>query len=372
MNKRMVLMLIGVTVLFGGIFGFKAFVNAMIADAFDNMPAPTATITAAQVREQSWARELEAVGSFAAVQGATLTTEVGGIVREIGFENGSEVEAGSVLLQLDAQTERARLRSLEAAQRLAELELERANRLYEEKNISEAELQQRQSQADQATAAVNEQRARIEQKTLRAPFSGRLGIRQVNVGQYLPAGDPVVSLQSLDPIYLNFSVPERRIGELDIGQTVRARVDAHQSDVKGRINAIEPAVSPTTRTFDIQARAPNPEGALRPGMFARVSLQIGEPESVLVVPQSAVSFNPYGNSVFVVAEGDDETLRVQQRFIQTGARRGDLVVVRAGLEPGTRVATSGLLKLRNGSVVEIAEEESVQPPQDPNPSPDNS
>lgn len=371
MNKRMVAMLIGVGVLFGGIFGFKAFVNAMIDDAFDNMPPPTATITAAEARQTQWTRELEAVGSFAAVQGAMLTTELGGIVREIRFENGSRVKAGAELVLLDAESERARLRSLEAAERLAELELERARRLYDEKNISEAELQRRQSEADQATAAVNEQRARIRQKTIRAPFDGRLGIRQVNVGQYVSAGDPVVSLQSMDPIYLNFSVPERRIGEIELGQAVHARVDARRVEAEGTISAIEPSVSRATRTFDVQATVRNTGNALRPGMFARVNLPIGEPETILVVPQGAVSFNPYGNSVFVIGEDEDGGLRVQQRLIQTGARRGDLVEVQAGLEPGARVATSGLLKLRNGSVVQINDDEAVQPRQDPDPDPDN-
>lgn len=371
MNKRMVWMLIGVGILFGGIFGFKAFVNAMITEVFDNMPAPTVTVTAAEAQEMRWTRELDAVGSFAAVQGAMLTTELGGIVREIRFENGTRVETGSELVVLDTASEQAHLRSLEAARRLAELELQRARRLYAEKNISEAELQRRQSEADQATAAVNEQRALIRQKTLRAPFSGELGIRRVNVGQYVAAGDPLVSLQSVDPIFLNFSVPERRAAEIRLGQKVRARVDARNAEFEGTISAIEPSVDAATRTIDIQAQVPNPEGTLRPGMFARVSLALGEPQTVLVVPQGAISFSPYGNSVYVITEEPDQVLRVQRRFVQTGARRGDFVRVQTGLEPGTRVATSGLLKLRNGSTVNVSDDEAVQPRQDLVPEPDN-
>jgi membrane fusion protein (multidrug efflux system) len=371
MNKRMILMLLGVGILFGGIFGFKAFVNTMIADFFDNMPMPTATITAGEAREIPWTRELEAVGSFTAVQGAMLTSEVGGIVREIRFENGARVEAGQVLLVLDDETDQARLRSLEAAQRLADLELQRARRLASQNNISEAELTRRESDAEQAVAAVNEQRARIRQKSVRAPFSGELGIRLVNVGQYLSPGDPVVSLQSVDPIYLDFSLPERRIGEIRREQTVNVHVDALGRDVQGKVNAIEPAVSASTRTLRVQATVNNDDDSLRPGMFGRVRLEIGEAENRVVVAQSAISFSPYGNSVYVISEDEEGRLTVNRRFVQTGERRGDLVVVTDGLSAGDRVATSGLLKLRNGSVVEISDDEAVQPRQSLEPRPDN-
>jgi len=371
MNKRMILMLVGVGILFGAIFGYKAFVDTMIGDFFDNMPMPTATITAGEAREIPWTRELEAVGSFTAVQGAMLTSEVGGIVREIRFENGSRVESGQVLLVLDDETDQARLRSLEVARRLADLELDRAQRLAAQNNISEAERTRRESEAEQAVAAVNEQRARIRQKSVHAPFDGELGIRQVNVGQYLSPGDPVVSLQSVDPIYLDFSLPERRIGEIRRDQTVTVRVDALGREVQGRVNAIEPAVTASTRTLRIQATVDNDDLGLRSGMFGRVRLEIGEPEDRVVVPQSAVSFSPYGNSVYVVSEDEAGRLIVNRRFVQTGERRGDLVVVTEGLSTGDRVATSGLLKLRNGSQVEISDDESVQPRESLDPRPDN-
>jgi membrane fusion protein, multidrug efflux system len=371
MNKRMVVMLAAVGVVFGGIFGYKAFVNAMIEDFFDNMPMPTATITAGEAREMSWTRELEAVGSFAPVQGAMLTTEAGGIVREIRFESGSRVEAGTDLLILDSESDQARLRSLEAAQRLAALELERARRLAAQNNISDAELTRRESEAEQATAAVNEQRARIAQKTLRAPFAGELGIRQVNVGQYVSPGDPAVSLQSVDPIYVNFNLPERRVAEVERGQEVNVRVDARSAQFRGVINAVEPSVRDSTRTFAVQARVDNPDGLLRPGMFGRVSLQVGDPEDVVVAPLSAISFSPYGNSVFVISETDGGQLRVNRRFVQTGARRGDFVVIMEGLAPGDRVATSGLLKLRNDAPVNISDDDAVQPREDLAPQPGN-
>lgn len=371
MNKRMIVMLIGVGILFGGIFGYKAFVNAMIDDFFDNMPAPTATITAGEARHMSWTRQLEAVGSFSPVQGAMLTTEVGGIVREIRFESGSTVDTGAVLAILDSETDQARLRSLESAQRLAALELERARLLASRNNISEAELQRRESEADQAVAALNEQRARLAQKTLRAPFSGQLGIRQVNVGQYISPGDPVVSLQSVNPIYVNFSLPERQVAEIRRGQELTVRVDARDSQFSGTVNAIEPSIRDSTRTFETQALVENPDGLLRAGMFGRVSLNIGQPDDVVVAPLSGVSFSPYGNSVFVITEDDDGQLRVNRRFIQTGARRGDLVVVTEGLEPGDRLATSGLLKLRNDAVVTISDDPAVQPREEMAPQPDN-
>ena len=371
MNRRMVVMLIGVGILFGGIFGYKAFVSAMIDDYFDSMPPPTATITAAEVSRMTWTPGLEAVGSFSAVQGAMLTTEAAGIVREIRFASGDRVEAGAELVVLDSEADRARLRSLEAAKRLADLELERARRLAAQNSISEAELTRRQSEAEQAMAAVNEQRARIAQKTVRAPFAGELGIRQVNVGQYLSPGDPVVSLQSVDPIYVNFNLAERYVADVRRGQTLRVRVDARDAEFRGAINAVEPSVRDSTRTFAVQATVDNLDGLLRAGMFGRVSLDIGEAEDVVVAPLSAISFSPYGNSVFVVSEDDDGQLRVSRRFVQTGSRRGDLIRITQGLEPGDRVATSGLLKLRNDAVVKISDDEAVQPRQDPDPRPDN-
>ncbi|QKT04999.1 efflux RND transporter periplasmic adaptor subunit [Ectothiorhodospiraceae bacterium 2226] len=371
MNKRMILMLLGVGVVFGGIFGFKAFVNAMITEVFDTMPPPTATITAAEAREVTWTRRLEAVGSFAPVEGAMLTAEVGGIVREIRFQSGSAVEAGAELVVLDSESDRARLASLEAAQRLAQTELRRARRLVEANTVTEAELQRAESEFEQANAAVAEQRARIRQKTVRAPFAGAVGIRRVNVGQYVSPGDPVVSLQTVDPIYLNFSVPERRVGDIHPGQALEVRVDARAAVWQGTVSAVEPAVSAATRTFEVQAQVANPDGALRAGMFGRVSLPLGAPETVVTVPLSAVRFSPYGDAVWIVAEDAEGVLRVTQRFVQTGARRGDLVEVRAGLAPGTRVATSGLLKLRNDAAVLVSDDPAVQPGMNPDARPDN-
>jgi membrane fusion protein, multidrug efflux system len=369
MSKRFLLMLAAVTLVFGGIFGFKAFIDKQIDAFFDNMPVPTATITATEARLDRWIPELRAVGTLEAVQGAMLSTEVGGIVREILFQPGSETVEGSVLLRLDTETDQAELASLEAAARLAEQELQRARRLAQEQNISEAELQRRLSEAEQARAAVAAQRARINQKNLRAPFDGVLGIRRVNLGQYVSPGDPIVILESVDPIYVNFTLTERRLGQVRTGQPVLVSVDAFSESSEGEISAIEPRVQAGSRTFEVQALIQNPDGRLRAGQFARVTMSLGDPQEAIVVPQTSIRFNPFGNSIFVVYEDDVGQLRVRERFVRTGERRGDLIRVLEGLEAGERVASSGLLKLQNQTPVEITDD--ARPSEDPSPRPGN-
>lgn len=372
MTKRMIVMLVVVGVVFGGIFGYKAFVNTMIGNFFDNMPEEAAAITATEVEESRWDREATAVGTFRAVSGAQLTTEANGIVTGIHFDNGEAVEKGQRLVSLDIEADEAELDRLEAAENLALMELERYQRLFAEGNSSKSELQRRESEAAQATASVKAQQARIRQKTIRAPFAGISGIRQVNIGQYVSPGSPVVEVQSLDPIYLNFSLPERQFSDVKEGLPVSARVDSYpESSFDGEVTAIEPSVSESTRTFTAQATLANSEQQLRPGMFGRVTLTMGEPRQVRVVPQTAIQFDPYGNSVFVLNEDDEGDLRVKRRFVSTGERRGDLIAVTEGLEVGERVATSGLLKLRNNALVEVNDDESVQPTSDLDPRPDN-
>ncbi len=378
MKKRMFLMLAAVALLFGGIFGFKAVGNYFMNQYFDTMTEPPATITAAEVKEDHWTPTVQAVGSFTARNGAELTTEVGGIVTAIHFENGAAVEAGQRLVSLDTDADEAELERLRAVARLAELEEERFQRLRSENSVSESELQRRESEAAQARAAVRGQEARIRQKTIRSPFDGVAGIRRVNLGQYVAPGTPAVAVESLDPLYLNFFLPEQRLSDLHPGQTVEARVDSFPNQTfTGEVTAIEPRVRESTRTVEIQATFANPDENLRPGMYARVSLVIGEPAAVLVIPQTAIQYNPYGNSVYVLFEevsenGDEESVsRVRQRFIQTGERRGDLVTVLGGLDTGDRVASSGLLKLRNNARVEISDNGDLQPSSDLNPRPAN-
>lgn len=371
MTKRMIIMLIAVGILFGGIFGFKIFMNGFLNNMFDNMPMPTATITATEVTEDEWTPQTRAVGSFRAVNGAELTAEASGMVTGIHFDNGDEVKKGQKLVTLNPETDEADLERLQATEKLALLELERHRKLYEEGNISESELQRRESEAAQASAAVKSQQARLRQKTIRAPFDGISGIRQVNLGQYVSPGNPVVSVQSLDPIFLNFTLPEQELGRVENGQSIAVAVDAYpEESFTGEITAIEPAVDESTRTFEVQATLQNDDLRLRPGMFARVSLDVGESRHVKLVPQTAIQFNPYGNAVFVIRE-EGEELKVTRRFVSTGERRGDMIVIQEGLEVGDRVATSGLLKLRNDASVKINDDPELQPNTDLDPQPAN-
>lgn len=371
MKLRMILMLVGVIVVFGLIFGYKAVGNHFMNQFFDNMPMPPASITATEVYEDSWVPSTEAVGSFVAVDGAELTTEVGGIVTGIHFDNGQPVEEGQRLVSLDVDVDEAELERLQAAARLAELERARFERLFGQDSVSEADLQRAQSEASQAEAAVRSQQARVRQKTVRAPFDGIAGIRRVNVGQYVSPGMPVVAVESLDPIYLNFNLPEQRLAQVREGQRLTVGVDAFPDrQFEGTISAIEPRVRETTRTFEVQATFANENGQLRPGMFGRVRLNTGTAETVMVIPQTAVQFNPYGNVVFVINENGDG-LSVNQRLIRTGRTRGDMIAVLEGLEVGEQIATSGLLKLRNDAPVTISENSDAQPSAELEPRPEN-
>lgn len=379
-RKRMILMLIAALVIFGGVFGIKAMIGAQTNKFFDNMPQPAVTVSSANARQQAWSDDAEAVGTFVAVNGADVTTESGGVVRSIEFQAGQPVRAGAVLVRLNSANEEATLRSLEASAKLARVQAERWQKLGKDKLVSLDDVQSRVTAAANAQAQVDAQRALIEQKTIRAPFSGVLGIRKVNLGQFVGPGDAIVSLQQLDPIYLDFSLPEQRIGQLVEGSMVRATVDAMPGAVfDGRVTATEPLVDPNTRNFKAQATVRNPDGKLRPGSFAHVSFALGGERQVVVIPQTAVSFNPYGNAVFVISkvkrkEGETDMqgkpltgdkLVVTQRFIKTGAARGDLIAVTDGLKPGEEVVTSGLLKLRNDA--EVTVNNKVQPSADAQP-----
>ena len=383
-RKRMILMLIAALVIFGGVFGIKAMIGAQTNKFFDNMPQPAAAVSTANARALKWSDDAEAVGTFVAVNGADVTTESGGVVRSIEFDAGQPVRAGAVLVRLNSANEEATLRSLEASAKLAKVQADRWRKLGADKLVSLDDVQSKVTAAATAQAQVDAQRALIEQKTIRAPFSGVLGIRKVNLGQFVSPGDAIVSLQQLDPIYLDFSLPEQRIGQLVEGSMVRATVDAMPGAVfDGKVTAIEPLVDPNTRNFKAQATVQNPDGKLRPGSFAHVGFALGGERQVVVIPQTAVSFNPYGNAVFVISKvkrKDGETdmqgkpltgdkLVVTQRFIKTGATRGDLIAVTDGLKAGEQVVTSGLLKLRNGAEVTINND--VRPTSDAQPEVEN-
>lgn len=380
---RLVLMLIAVVAIFGSVFAAKAILGKGMNDFFDNMPQPPAAVTAYTAKAEQWTDAQEAVGTFVAINGTDVTTESGGVVRQLMFDAGQPVKAGTVLVQLNSANEIAVLKSLDAAAKLAEVQSNRWRELGKDKLVSQDEVEQRATTAASSRANADAQRALIAQKTIRAPFDGVLGLRKVNLGQFVSPGDPIVSLQSLDPIYLDFSLPEQRIGEVIEGTVVRATVDGLPGQVfEGKITAVEPQVDTNTRNFKAQATFANGEYNLRPGSFAHVGFDTGQARSVIVIPQTAISFNPYGNSVYVISEvppGKDEKtadgkpagpkLVVKQRFVKTATTRGDLVAVTEGLKPGERVVTSGLLKLRNDAVVTINNK--VQPGANAQPTPEN-
>ena len=387
-RKRMFWMLLITVLVFGGVFAAWAAIQAMMNSFFDDMPQPPVAVATFDARAEQWSGRLEAVGSLVAVNGTNVTTEAGGVVQKIAFQAGQPVQAGSLLVELTSDAELATLQALEASAKLAGVQAERWRTLGTDQLVSQAEVEERTTQAATARAQAESQRALIAQKRIRAPFDGVLGIRQVDLGEYVAPGSPIVSLQSLDPIYLNFTLPGQELAHVREGLGVRARVDSIDGqEFEGTVTAIEPAVDPDTRNFKVQATLDNPEHLLRPGSFARVEFEIGEEQDVVVIPQTAVAFNPYGNVVYVVvpaegnagdeggsdAEGDAGSegpeLIVRQRFVTTGGTRGDMIVVTRGLEPGETVVNGGLLRLRNDAAVTINNE--VQPTADESPQPPN-
>ncbi len=357
MTKRMVVMLAISGVVFGGVFGMKWFGNQMMNDFIDNMPTPPVTMSSTTVTPQQWAARLNAVGSLVAVKGADLTAEVDGTITKISFESGQSVEAGTELLSLESVAERGELARLEAQAKLAEIEQRRREKLYKRGTISKSEYDTALAETNVAKAAVEAQRGRLNLKTLRAPFGGELGIRRVALGQYLRAGDKIVTLQSLDPIELDFSLPEKQLGKVNPGRTIEIVVDALGGrQFSGEIIAVEPKIDAQTRNFDVRARFANPEKVLKPGLFAKVTVNLGEPTQVLVLPKTAIQYSSYGDSVFVIRQqegGDAEALEVIQRFVTLGEARGDFIEVISGVKEGDEVASTGLLKLRSGQPVTI-------------------
>ncbi|NLC60751.1 MAG: efflux RND transporter periplasmic adaptor subunit [Gammaproteobacteria bacterium] len=369
-------------IVFGGVFAAWAAMQSMMNAFFDDMPQPPVAVATFDARAERWSGRLEAVGTLAAVNGTDVTTEAGGVVQKIAFEAGQPVTAGTLLVELNSAAELANLEALEASAELASVQAERWRSLGAERLVSQAEVDERATQAATARAQAESQRALIAQKRIRAPFDGELGIRRVNLGQYVAPGEPIVSLQSLDPIFLNFTLPEQELGSVREGMAVRAMVDSLEGrEFKGTVTAIEPAVDPDTRNFRVQATLANPDRLLRPGSFARVEFEVGGEREVVVIPQTAVAFNPFGNVVYLVvpaeegeagAQGDDAegpNLIARQRFVTTGRTRGDMIEVTRGLEPGETVVNGGLLRLRNDAAVVVNNE--VQPSADEDPRPAN-
>ena len=375
MLKRMIGMLTVTMIIVAGL-GFVKFkqIQTAIAEGAAFQPPPEAVTTVVAEREE-WPLTLGAIGTIAAVQGVTVSADLPGVVERVLFDSGRAVRAGEVLAVLDTRQEQAQLAAIEARRELARLTYDRVQELLNQKVISKAEFDRATAEFHQSDAQLGEIRAVIQRKTIRAPFSGVLGIRQVNLGQYLAGGDPLVALQSLNPIYVNFGVPQQSAGQIPVGRVVKiTSTDAGGNEWNGRVTALDAMVDEATRNIQVQATLPNPDGKLRPGMFVQAEVAIGPSQSVVVLPASAINYAPYGDSVFVVTElkgGDGQTYRgVRQQLVTLGAARGDQVAVTTGLKPGEEVVTSGLFKLRNGAAVHI--NNAVRPDNNAAPKPGNS
>ena len=334
---------------------------------------PPTTVTSAEVKPENWPPLLSAVGSVSAVQGATISSELPGTVAEVGFESGAVVKKGALLVRFDTSAEEAQLRSADADTELAKADLERARDLTTRKVISKAELDTAESKFKQKTAMTENMRAIIAKKTMQAPFDGMAGIRMVNVGQMVKAGDQIVPLQSLDPVYVDFALPQQRLAELATGLEVNMHTDAFPGRVfRGTLTAINSAVEVATRNVTLQATFPNADHKLRPGMFAKVDVVLPRKEPVLAIPATAIAYAPYGDSVFVIEKKKDEKTGkesqvIRQQFIRTGETRGDFVTVTQGLKAGETVVSSGVFKLRNGMPVVINNELAPKPEVNPTP-----
>jgi membrane fusion protein (multidrug efflux system) len=322
-------------------------------------PMPVETVSSAVVKEVNWAPILSSVGSISPVQGATVSTELGGTVAEIGFENGALAKKGDVLVRLDTSAEEAQLRSAHSDAELAKADVARARDLAARKVVSKAELDAAEAKAAQKIAQADNMRAMIAKKEIRAPFDGQLGIRQVNIGQMIIAGQQVVQIQALDSVYVDFALPQQRITQLKPGLEVHLTTDAiAERQFNGKLTAINPAIDVVTRNVILQATLENKDHALRPGMYAKIEVILPEEHSTLIVPGSAVSYAPYGDSVFVIEKKKDEktgqeTQTIRQQFVRIGEARGDFVSVTTGLKAGQIIVGTGVFKLRNGMAVTI-------------------
>jgi membrane fusion protein (multidrug efflux system) len=371
MTKRMTIMLIIAALVFGGIFAFQVFKARMIKKFMTAAGIPPQTVSTVVAQETDWQAQVEAVGSLRASQGANLAAETGGLVTQIHFDSGQFVRAGTVLVELNAAPDIGKLESLKAAADLADVVYKRDLAQLKVQAVSQATVDTDAANLKNAKALVVAQQAAVDQKIVRAPFSGRLGIRQIDLGQYLAPGTPIVTLQALDPMYVDFTVPQRQIFLIKTGQKVDLQTNALLGKkFSGTISAIEPLVDTNTRNLKVRARIPNAKGDLLPGMFASVHIDQGEPQRFVTLPNAAIAYNPYGSTVFLVEEkpgapGGKPALIATQRFVTTGLTRGDQVAVLSGIKGGETVVTAGQLKLRNG--VPVVVNNKVQPSDNPNP-----
>lgn len=373
MIKRMVVMLVLTGVVLGGVFGFQLFKASMIQKVMASLANPPQTVSTTVATAQDWRSTLEAVGSVRAVNGASLSAEVPGIVSALHFESGADVKTGDLLLELEASDDIAHLNALKATADLQRIVFERDSRLLKNQAIPQQQVDTDKSNLLSAQSLADQQQALVDYKSVKAPFSGRLGIRQVDLGQYLPAGTPIVTLQQLDPIYVDFYVPQQALASIRKGQPVTAKVDTFPDrSFKGEVSSINAQVDTATRTVQIRASIENKDFLLLPGMFATVDIETAAPQNYVTLPQTAIAYNSYGDIAYLVDDkGKDASgkpqLVARQAFVTTGPTRGDQVAILDGVKAGETVVTAGQLKLRNGTPVHV--DNTVQPANDSNPKP---
>lgn len=371
MKKKFILGLTIVVVVGCGLGIIKVLqIRTIIASASKMVPPPE-TVATTLVRAEKWQDTLPAVGTVNAAQGVMVSPEIAGTVSEVAFESGATVNKGDLLVKLDTSSEEAQLRAAEAQVKLAKLNADRTRQLSKDKTVSQSELDQAEATLQESEANADAIRATIAKKTIRAPFAGRLGIRLVNLGEQLDVGKSIVSLQSLTPIYVDFSLPQQDLGRLETGLKVRAATDSYpDKQFDGKLTAINPDLNSTTRSVQLRAEFANPDKLLRPGMFVRVEVELPGEDNVLAIPSTAVLSAPYGDAVYLVNEQTNNgvtNLVVQQKFIRTGRARGDFVSVESGLNEGDRVVSAGLFKLHNGVSIQENNDASPKPSLRPNP-----
>ncbi len=375
MAKRMILMLVVMLALIAALGFIKVRQFQAMAKQFAAMQPPPEAVTTIVAKREQWPATINAIGTVAPVQGVTVSADLPGVVDRIAFDSGTSVQAGDILVRLDTRQEQAQLAAAQAQFEVARLNFERMRGLVEQDAVSRAEYDNAAAIHKQSEARIQEIRATIERKTIRAPFSGILGIRQVNLGQYLTGGDPVVPLQSLNPIYVNFGIPQQQAGDVRVGTKVKVTAgELGSREFTGRVTAINAVVDATTRNVQVQATLANPGGVLRAGMFAQTEVRLGDSQSVVTLPASAINYAPYGDSVFIVSDLKDANGQgyrgVRQQVVKLGGSRGDQIAVLSGLNPGEEVVTSGVFKLRNGAAVQVNNK--VQPANSRTPKPEES
>ena len=359
MKKPLLIILAALTILFGGIFIYKLFISIMMKHYFESLKNPTITVSSTRAAYTDWYPEIKAVGSTRATLGVEVTAQLGGMIQNIYFVPGSIVEAGTLLVQQNADPNIALLHSLQANAELAQITYDRDLKQYKAKGVSKQQVDSDLQNLKSLRAQVAQQQAIVTQLTITAPFKGRLGVSEVNPGQYLNPGDKVVTLQSLDPIYNDFYLPQQALAHLKVGQEVDVMIDTFPDRVfKGKITTINPIVEKDTRNVEVEATLPNPTYELLPGMFSNVIVKVDEPKKALTLPQTAITYNPYGDLVYIVKEtgksDDNKPLyKAVQEFVQVGEKRGDQVAIISGIKENEEVVTSGQLKLRNNSPIAI-------------------